>query len=233
MPVKYVLQENNLTTDPDDYMARVRSVGTAGMDEIIERMIQQGSTVTRADIVSVLEDYHTAVENLLLQGMNVNTPLANFSVSIRGVFHGMADTFDPSRHQLSAAIVAGPRLRKTLGERGQAVKEEAVKPAPNPVDYIDLNSGERNGHLTPGGMGQIVGHRLKFNPADPQQGIFFIASDDTETRVAIVGKNKPGELLFLVPDGLASGEYLLEVRAILKGGTEVRHGRLDAVLTVA
>jgi nitroreductase len=29
-------------------------------------MIQQGSTVTRADIVSVLEDYQSAIENLLL-----------------------------------------------------------------------------------------------------------------------------------------------------------------------
>ncbi len=58
-------------------------------------------------------------------------------------------------------------------------------------------------------------------------------SHSRKTRVAIVGKNRPGELLFLVPDGLASGEYRLKVRAILKGGTEVRHGRLDAVLTVA
>ena len=82
-------------------------------------------------------------------------------------------------------------------------------------------------------MGQIIGHRLKFDPADPQQGIFFIASDDSETRVAIVGKNKPGELIFLVPDGLASGEYLLEVRAIPRGSHDLRTGALKATLTVA
>ena len=233
MPIKYVLQENNLTSDPDDYMARVRPVGTAEMETIIERMIQQGSTVTRADIVSVLEDYYTAIENMLLEGMNVTTPLANFSLSIKGVFNGADDRFDPARHQLSASVTAGTRLRKTLRERAELVKEEAIQPAPNPVDYIDLNSGERNGPLTPGGMGQIIGHRLKFDPADPQQGIFFIAADGTETRVAIVGKNKPGELLFLVPDSLTSGEYRLEVRTVLKGSQDIRKGALDAALVVS
>ena len=233
MPIKYVLQENNLTTDPDDYMARVQPVGTVGMEEIIARMIQQGSTVTRADIVSVLEDYHTAIENLVLEGMNVNTPLANFSVSIKGVFQGATDGFDPSRHQLYAVVLAGTLLRKALRERGQAVKQEAVKPAPSLLDYVDLNSGERNGPLTPGGMGQIIGHRLKFDPDDTAQGIFFIAEDGTETRVSVVGRNKPGELMFLVPDGLASGEYRLEVRAVSRGSHDIRTGALEATLTVA
>ena len=124
-------------------------------------------------------------------------------------------------------------LRRALRERGQVVKQEAVRPSPSLLDYVDLNSGERNGPLTPGGMGQIIGHRLKFDPDDTAQGIFFIAEDGTETRVSVVGRNKPGELMFLVPDGLASGEYRLEVRAILKGSKEVRRGRLDEVLTVA
>ncbi len=233
MTIKYVLLENNLTTDPDDYLARVQPVGTADMEAIIERIIQQGSTVTRADIVSVLEDYHTAIENLVLEGMNVNTPLANFSVSIKGVFDGPTDNFDPSRHQLTPIVSPGSRLRKVLRERGRVEKQETVTPTPNPQVYTDMNSGERNSMLTPGGMGQVVGHRLKFDPSDPEQGIFFIAEDGTETRVSIVGRNKPGELMFLVPDGLAAGEYTLEVRAVLRKGKELRTGKLDAVLTVA
>jgi len=233
MSINYVLLENRLTTDPDDYMARVQPVGTADMETIIERMIQQGSTVTRADIVSVLEDYHTAIENLVLEGMNVNTPLANFGVSIKGIFQGVTDTFDPARHQLSAAVTAGARLRKTLRERGQVAKQETAKATPNLLEYVDLNTGERNGPLTPGGMGEIIGHRLKFDPTDLQQGIFFIAEDGTETRVAIVGQNKPGDLMFLVPDSLTSGEYRLEVRTVFKGGSEIRSGALDVTLTVS
>ncbi len=51
--------------------------------------------------------------------------------------------------------------------------------------------------------------------------------------MAVVGRNKPGELMFMVPDGLAPGEYTLEVRVVFQGGTELRRGALDKVLTVA
>ncbi|MEZ4641168.1 MAG: DNA-binding domain-containing protein [Chloroflexota bacterium] len=66
-------------------MAMVQPIGAADLDAIIERMIQQGSTVTKADTVSVLEDYFTTIENMLLEGMNVNTPMANLEPALRGV----------------------------------------------------------------------------------------------------------------------------------------------------
>lgn len=53
-----------------------------------------------------------------------------------------------------------------------------------------------------------------------------------ETKVATVQKNKPAQLVFLIPAGLAAGTYDLEVRARIVGGTQLRTGRLDAVLTV-
>lgn len=48
-----------------------------------------------------------------------------------------------------------------------------------------------------------------------------------ETKVTTVQKNKPAQLVFLILAGLAAGTYYLEV-----GGTQLRSGRLDAVLTV-
>jgi hypothetical protein len=77
-------------------------------------MIEQGSTVVKADILSVLEDYHSAIENMVLEGMNVNTPGANYSVSIKGIFDGQADTYDPSRHQVSPSTNPGRRFRKAI-----------------------------------------------------------------------------------------------------------------------
>ena len=230
MPINYVLFENNLTSDPDDYMAMVRATGTAELNDIIERIIQQGSTVTRPDIVSVLEDFFTAVENMTLEGMNVNTPVANFGASIKGIFEGQDDMFDASRHQLTATVSPGKRFRKIISEQGTVSKQEAVKPKPNPQDYTDINTEARNSVLTPGGMGQLVGHRLKFDPADTDQGIFFVASDGSATKVVVVGKNKPGGLIFMIPT-LPAGEYTIEVRAAF--GDEIRSGALDATLTVA
>lgn len=230
MPIQYVLHENNLTSAPGDYAAMVQPSASAELEDVIERVIEGGSTISRPDIFGVLEDFVRAIENMVLEGISVNTPLANFGVSIKGVFDGQADSYDPSRHQVTATVTPGKRLRAAVRKRAQVVKGEALKPRPNPLEYTDLNSGERNSVLTPGGLGQVIGHRLKFDPTDANQGIFFVG-DAGATRAEVVGRNKPGELMFIVPAGLASGDYTLEVRAIVYS-EEVRSGALAATLSV-
>jgi hypothetical protein len=232
MTINYVLFENKLTNGSDSYAARVVPASTAGLDDLVDRMIQRGLTIARSEILSLLEDYYTAIEGLVLEGRNVITPVTNFGTSIKGNFSGQSDRFDPSRHQITATVNPGVRLRKAVEERARVVKQEAVKPRPNLLEYTDLNTVARNSTLTPGGMAQVVGHRLKFDPNDANQGIYFIAADGTETKVTIVGRNKPAELMFIVPDSLTAGDYTLEVRAIVSGD-EVRAGTLDAALTVA
>jgi hypothetical protein len=232
MSINYALFENHLTSDPDDYRALVQSNGTAELEDVIDRMIEQGSTVVKADILSVLEDYHTAIENMVLEGMSVLTPGANYGASIKGVFNGQADGFDPSRHQVRPTVSPGSRFRKAVEERAQPAKQEAVRPKPNLLEFTDLNSDVRNSTLTPGGMGQVVGHRLKFDAEDAAQGIFFIAADGSETEATVVGRNMPAELMFLIPEGLLAGDYTLEVRAGF-GDDDVRSGALDAPLTVS
>jgi|SaaInl7_200m_RNA_FD_contig_21_1767235_length_900_multi_23_in_0_out_0_1 hypothetical protein len=231
MSIRYVLFENNLTSDPDDYMARVQPVDTRNLEAVIQRMIQGGSTTTRPDILSVLDEYVSAVESMVLEGMNVNTPLANYRTSIQGVFTGPEDSYDPSRHQVGAVVSPGGRFRDTVRNRAQVVKGEVVKPKPNLVSYTDVSSQARDSVLTPGGFGKLTGHRLKFDSAVPDQGIFFVASDGNTTRVETIGHNKPAELMFLVPN-LTAGDYALEIRAGF-GESEIRTGMLEATLTVA
>ena len=126
MSINYALFENSLTSDPGDYMALVQSTGTAELEDVIARMIQQGSTVTRPDIVSVLADYHTAIENLVLEGLNVNTPLANYGASIKGIFDGPADSYDPSRHQVAGT--ARPRQALPQDRQGTRPGDQARGP---------------------------------------------------------------------------------------------------------
>ena len=56
MAINYALFENHLTSDPDDYAAQVKITGSAGLEVIAQRMIDQGSTVTKPDILAVLEE---------------------------------------------------------------------------------------------------------------------------------------------------------------------------------
>lgn len=74
MPVNYYLRPNKLGKDGKTYMANVISTGTVGPEDIIKEMLRRGSTVTRADIVSVLSDYHDSIESFLHNGANVKHP---------------------------------------------------------------------------------------------------------------------------------------------------------------
>ena len=82
--------------------------------------------------------------------------------------------------------------------------------------------------------GQVSGSRLKFDPAEADEGLYVVATAGGETKVATVQKNKRSQLVFLVPAALGGGTYHLEVRARMGTGTssrQLRIGRLDATLT--
>jgi len=229
--IQYTLVENRLTEDPDTFVARVRPRGTADLDYIIKHIVKKGSTVVAADILSVLEDYHEVVETLLQEGMNVVTPTANYRTSIRGLFDGRADGFDPSRHRVVVRLSPGVRLRRAMHNGLQVGRVYQYMPHPMLLDFVDVVSGARNSTVTPGGHGKLFGRLLRFDAEDPEQGVFFVAVDDSATRVEVVPENMPGKLIFLNPS-LAAGAYRLQVRAALNG-EEVRIGTLAEVLTVA
>ncbi len=125
-----------------------------------------------------------------------------------------------------------PNLQRLIesGVMGNVVSLNPM-PSPNPIEYRDVGSDTTNDQITPGNIGQLSGNRLKFDPAQADEGLYFVPTADTgDVKVTTIQKNKPSQLVFLVP-ALVAGGYNLEVRARIAGGTELRIGRLDPVLT--
>ena len=232
MTLAYTLHKNPLTNGANNYRGVVQFAGTVDLEGVIERMIACGSTITKADALAVLQDYHDTINDLVLQGFKVVTPGANYGISLRGNFAGQTDSFDPSRHQAAALVNPGLQFRRAIQERVQLHKQETNIPQPKLLEYVNLNNGDSNEVLTPGGPAQINGHRLKFDPADLEQGIFLLAADNTATRVDTIIRNTPNELIFMVPTGLTAGQYTLQVKALF-GQSSRRSGLLEETLMVA
>jgi hypothetical protein len=230
MTIKYALFQNRLTADPNDYAARVQQTGSINLDGLAQRIIDQGSTVTMPDILAVLENMIQATESFLLEGYRVNLGgLCELYPRLKGSFLGITDSFNNSRHRLELGAKPGSRLRTAFREKAAVVKAETILPAPSLLNFIDQASGLTDGQVTPGNIGTINGHRLKFDPLAPDEGIYFIDSTGgTEYKVTLLQKNKPSQLVFLVPAIPASLQLFLEVR--VHYGTELRTGRLDALL---
>jgi len=231
MSIEFKLVRSGKLLDPNQYTGRVIA-RTADLEQLIDRIMQHGSSVCRSDVVSVLEDYAMTLENMLLEGWTVLTPIANYRLTMQGVFEGRNAEFDLAQHQVTAQVTAGRRLRRTIRQRVRVERQVEQVPEPIVVDYLDVTSGAVHSTVTPGGQGLVTGKLLKFDAADAAQGIFFVAADGTATRVESVAWNGVRKHIFLVP-ALPAGEYALQVRASFNGNGDVRAGALADKLTVS
>jgi hypothetical protein len=225
MPLRYGLIENKLTADPDDYMAVVLDNETYNEEQIVERMISRGSTVTKAEALGVIEEFGLALEDILKGGNNVNIRLFSIYPRIAGVFNGPGDGFDSQRHGIRLNINAGSRLNKIVPEI-KVQKVEVTSPAPVIEKFTNLRNKTVNESFSPGQIALLTGLLMKFDETDPEQGIYFISTEGTETKVTNISKNKPSELMFFVPETLTSGTYEVEVRAKLQNRKNISKGRL-------
>ena len=233
--LKYSLRENLLTPAPDDYMAQAADVRSYTLDEIIDLMMEKGSTLTRADVAATLQVYGEVVSAIVKDGSAVNTPLMNTALSISGVFDGANDSFDKKRHTVNLNITAGTLLRDAV-TKVKCEKTEGASTDPYITEVTDIVTGTANTTLTKGGVVQLVGARLKFDAKDAAQGIFFVPETGEAVRAAVIAENKPARLMAIIPADLAAGTYYIEVRSKHSGGGKplkaVKAGRFAKPLTV-
>jgi len=236
MTISYNIQQSRLSTTPDDYFARVSLNSSVDIDRIIDRMIEQGSTITKADTFAVIEEAIKATESLLLDGFRVNFGgLVQLYPKIKGKFTGPLDSYNNSRHKLDVGTTPGARVRKALQQKGKVKQQESILPEPNIYQVFDFESDEINGPITTGGICSIRGNRLKFNGDSTDEGIYFIrTSDNSEVRISHIFRNMPKELVFSVPNTIIAEEsYYLEVRTRVFDGADLRSDRFNATFTAA
>lgn len=78
----------------------------------------------------------------------------------------------------------------------------------------------------------MIGNKLKFDPGDPRQGVFFVDERRRAVRVESMIQARMHELFFKVPP-LPAGTYHLEVRGYVYHSPDVRSGQLAETLVVS
>ena len=233
--LKYALRENLLTPEPNDYMAQVTDSQSYNLEKIIDKMIERGSTLTKADITATMQIYTETICSLLEEGFQINTPLINTSMSISGVFDGATDSFDSSRHNVNINITPGTKLKETLA-KVKTQKVEAASTDPFVTEVKDIVSGKVNESLTKGGILQAVGSRLKFDNSDEAQGVFLVPETGSAVRCGVVAENKPARVMAMIPADITAGTYYLEIRSKMdssgKATKNLKVGRFNKALTI-
>jgi hypothetical protein len=119
-------------------------------------------------------------------------------------------------------------------------KERATLPRPRLDRHTNLHNSDPDTVLSPTYMSRLQGDKLRFDPADAEQGLFLVPqangsgplADPAPIRVEDIARLTNGEIIFRVPDDLAAGYYKVEVRRRF-GQTSLRTGRLEEELTVS
>lgn len=139
--LQYGLIENVLTPTPDDCTAVPQNVRPYTMDEILDMMMEHGTTITRIDVKAVLQLYKEVVVSLVTDAPTVNTKLMNVAPSISGVFNNTADVFDASRHRINVNLTPGKALTEARA-RISVQKAQMVGTAPYITEVNDAATGD-------------------------------------------------------------------------------------------
>jgi hypothetical protein len=241
MTVKYALQPNALMKDePDQYRAYVVVDRVLELEDVIDLMEFRSSSITKADMLGVIDDFHRTLKRLISDGHKINTGLIVIELTIRGNFDGRDASFDARNGHLLKVKV---RLVKLVEEEVQQKVRLKKQPSTEPTPIIDFyrnldNNGESNTTLTPTHMSRIKGYKLKFDPSDDRLGVFLLPqvlggplSDPTPVRLVHYSRITKGEIIFRVPNDLPAGNYKLEVRALF-GKEDIRTGAYKHTLQV-
>ena len=228
------LIENLLTPAPNDMMAQTVNVRTYGISEIIQRILARNPGLGSSQLNASFEELFNEVSAIIEDGGAVNTPIFNTQPSVAGVFDSATDNFDSRRHRVKTNITPGALLKKATAAV-KVQKQQAPDPAPFILEVHDVLSNTVNDLITPAGVIQIRGGRLKMATENPANGIFLIDEQARETRLTDIVENKPARLIAMLPATLPQGVYTLEVRSSLNSANKenktVKTGRFIRELT--
>lgn len=230
MAIRYYLQPNAITPDPNDQSAKVDYTGTLTENEITQSMLKRGTMVTETDITAILKLFFDVVTDELANGYIVNLPISKIRPSISGVFKNPQDVFDKKRHTVSTTNSPG-ELAKVKMSSVTLEKVAGYLPGPYLASFEDISSESADAVVTPGGIGRLSGEQLKYDRLQGDEGIFFIDSKGAETKVTVIASLTEGQTMFMIPQ-LAAGSYTLEVRRAYTASRTIRRGTLDSTLTV-
>ena len=236
----YRLIKNHLFGEEERYNGRVVYTETMSFDDIVDLMMYHGSTVTRADIMAVSEDLIKAIIMAVLLGKRVVTPFGIYGLRVTGPFYGPEDTFEAGRNEVLGSVRGSAEFHEAVDNQLTLTKHRSGVRRPSPLTCKNFFKDAPDTELSPGHTARVYGELLRFDPEDPDQGIFLIPTENGSgalngvevVRVEEVTRTTASEATFLVPPDLVPGDYILEVRTRLSQ-KNLRAGQLEQVLTVA
>jgi hypothetical protein len=213
------------------YCANVRRTRRVDRDGLVDFLAEKNTTVTRQDIVGVLDLLDEVIREQLVMGNSVNTGSFDAVVTIRGRFDSLEDVFDDDRHAVNVSVSATSALKRKIAVDAVLDKSRSTKRVPEIDEVYDFGSAMSDGTVSASHTVEITGANLGVTTENPVQGVDFVnGNTNVETAVELVNRLTDGRIVFEVPESLANGEYSLVIKRAF--GSEVHEGKFASIVNV-
>lgn len=205
------LYDLSITEQKDDRFGRVVTSKSLSEEDLVNIAISRRTDLSATSLKASMEILKEIAIEQIANGASVNFGLGYFRLGVNGVFIGDNARWDSSKHSLSVRVTPNSQLRQTINDctavvRGMAATGLAIN------TITDMSSGEVNSRLTPGGGVNLTGSKIKIEGDTASVGIKLINQDTQEETSVLTSSilvNEPSKITFIVPDGLANGDYSL------------------------
>ncbi len=160
----------------------------------------------------------------LCEGNTYVSREAQYQPSITGIFSGTG-LVDPAKNRCQVNITPSSDLKKKLQD--EVILEYSGRKldlgGANIAEVLDMTTGKTDGSVTPGGMVQLKGNKIKCVNADGSGISKLTLYNESESgeEVAVIGVNDPSKIIFIFPTGLLAGEYRLEIETYFTSGNNL------------
>ena len=211
------LYRYNLGKNQGAWYPCVKVLNTIDLDGVINSIVKDRSELRKETMRSVAMQLFDKMEELLIEGYAVSTSLGTLTPTVKGMWN--SNRLSPearAENQASLNFTMSKRLKKSFCNPLFKVGRQPTS-APYIHHYINYETMERNGALTPGGYILLEGKLLLMNGDLPERGLYLL---EPKTRKQVLFlpadrfvMNSRSQILFALPKDTPEGEYILQIRS--------------------
>lgn len=209
------LEEFTMTKDVlEDYTGTVKTIRSLGITDIAKAIAAERTEYREKTLVNICQLIDEKIRQLVCQGNSIVTGSAVYSPSLVGIFMGNKGVVDPAVNKCVVNISPSVEMRAEVAKVKPSFSGNVKNLGGARISLVkDVTTGLTDGTITPGGMLDVTGSKIRCMNADGT-GVgnltFVKAADDTvAATITVLGMNDPSRLMFTVPASLSEGSYRL------------------------
>jgi len=223
--IRIKLFPSNLPGSKDAYYARTANEAELTIEEVAAAMVKRGGfTGNYHDLIKHVREFLSETAYQLCDGFAVNAGYFSIYPVVGGLFTSKNE--DAGGHPVRFRF----RARKPLRDLARYITIETDGGADGGFigNFIDIDSGETNGRVTPGGIFAVTGKKIKVTGGRKDCGLYFVSKAAPSQRFKAgrnFAVNVSSRVSGIVP-ALPAGEYHIEIKTrYTVGGIDLKTPR--------